>query len=665
MSLASRSLDLLDRVRSHMEAGEDRPGQREMVEAVAAAIGSKEHLVVQAGTGTGKSLAYLVAAISSGRTTVVATATKALQDQLADKELPTLAKHVDKDLSWAVLKGRSNYLCRQRLDEASAPQAQLGLEGVAEAAGGTGRLPEKTLKQLQKWAETTTTGDRADLAEEPQPWVWSAVSVGPRECPGASKCPRGEDCFAERARARAASADVIIVNTHLYGLYLGSHGAVLPDHDVVVFDEAHEVEDIISATTGLEIGPGTITALARTIGGLVADDSVTDGLEEDAARLSRMLAPLVGSRLRRGLPTEIGDALGAARGRIMEASAAVRKIPDSSADVTTRKARVASAIGGAVLDIDSMIAMPAESVMWVGGTEEHPRLEMAPLDVGLTLDTLLWNPEPGGLEIVIGDGAGERSAGERSDGDPSFGLPDTVVFTSATVPDSLVERLRIPPDDVTVIDVGTPFDFEHHALLYCAAHLPDPRSERYGAAVTDELVRLIGAAGGRTLALFTSHRAMNEAADAVADRVGVAVLRQGDRPKPALIEEFATDETSCLFATMGFWAGIDVPGPALSLVTIDKIPFPRPDEPLMAARRERAGAAGFTTIDLPRAATLLAQGSGRLIRAASDRGVVAVLDPRLANKASYRWQLIRALPPMRRTKDFDEVAAFLAEILPA
>ena len=660
VSVASRSLSLLDRVCASMDAGEDRPGQREMVEAIAEAIEARRHLIVQAGTGTGKSLAYLVAALTANRTTVVATATKALQDQLAGKDLPLLAEHMTRPIEWAVLKGRSNYLCRQRLDEASAPQSQLGLEGVAEAAGGGGgRIPDATLKKLQKWATTSPTGDRAELPEEPQPWVWSAVSVGPRECPGAAKCPRGEDCFAEMARRKAAAADVIIVNTHLYGLHLASGAAILPDHDVVVFDEAHEVEDIISATTGLEIGAGQFTNISRIIGGLIADDALTDGLSEDGTRLTRVLAPLVGTRLRRGLPAEVAEVVNAARSRIMDASNAVRTIEDrGSVDVATRKARVATAVAGLVEDLDHLITMPAASVMWVSGSEEHPRLEMAPLDVGLTLDELLWNPEPSGLEIEIA--AGPADSAEATDA--GFGLPDSVIFTSATIPDTLTERLRIPAGTVSVIDVGTPFDFGTHALLYCATHMPDPRTAAFGPAVATELARLIEAAGGRTLALFTSHRAMNEAADAVADLIELPILRQGDLPKPALIEAFTESEETSLFATMGFWAGIDVPGRSLSLVTIDKIPFPRPDEPLMQARREAAGASGFTTIDLPRAATLLAQGSGRLIRTANDRGVVAVLDPRLATKASYRWQLIAALPPMKRTKEFSEVAEFLESI---
>ena len=655
-------------VTGRLPAHEDRPGQVRMAEAVADAIADKRHLVVQAGTGTGKSLAYLVPAIASGKRVVVATATKALQDQLADKELPFLATEFTA-LSWAVLKGRSNYLCRQRLDEALAPQAQIGLDGIVEAADRTpggdvrpGSVPLRVLKELEAWADETATGDRADLAEEPKAWVWSAVSVGPRECPGAAKCPRGEDCFAEVARRRAASADVVVVNTHLYGLHLGSRGMILPDHDVVVFDEAHEVEDIMSATTGLEVGPGSVTSLARIVGNLIADDALLDQLDSDAARLSALLAPEVGSRLRRGLPDEVSDTLVALRERVTQVTNTVRKIDDrAGTDTATRKERVTKAATGLLDDLATIVNPPGDSVLWVGGTPDHPKLELAPLDIGATLDSLLWNATESGLDIDFGDAVDpDGHDGQVDDG--TYGIPDTVILTSATIPDGLAERLAIPPDTVEVIDVGTPFDFENHAVLYCAAHLPDPRSQNYGAAVAEELVRLINAAGGRTLALFTSYRAMNEAADAVAEQVSLPILRQGDRPKPALVEAFSEDAESCLFATMGFWAGIDVPGDSLRLVAIDKIPFPRPDEPLLQARRERAAAAGFSTIDLPRAATMLAQGAGRLIRTATDRGVVAVLDPRLATKKSYRWQLISALPPMHRTKEFDEVRDFLASL---
>ena len=580
---------MLDRVCGAMDSGEDRPGQHQMTAAVADAITEKRHLVVQAGTGTGKSLAYLIPALESRRRVVIATATKALQDQLADRELPLLASHFERPVSWAVLKGRSNYLCRQRLDELTAVTSQLSIDGIDS---GSKRIGDRELRAIAEWADDTRSGDRADLAVEPAPHVWSAVSVGPRECPGASKCPRGDDCFAEAARRRAADADVVIVNTHLYGLHLASNRAVLPDHQVVVFDEAHEVEDIISATTGIEVGSTALTNAARVVGGIIAEDSMRDHLDDDAERLRAVLRPLAGSRLRRGLPPEVSQVLLAGRGHLMEASAAARAIDSArSSDVATRTARLANVIAALVGDIDQLVAPPSDAVMWVGGTEEHPRLELAPLDVGLTLDQLLWNPEQSGL--VIG-GPAAPGTGEDTDDEPA--LPDTVVFTSATIPAGLASRLRMPEGQVDELDVGTPFDFVAQSMLYCAAHMPDPRSDKFGEAVVEELERLIVAAGGRTLALFTSHRAMNEAADELARRLdpkaGIRLYRQGDLPKPALVDAFRDDEASCLFATMGFWAGIDVPGRALSLVTIDKIPFPRPDEPLMQARRERAGRGG-------------------------------------------------------------------------
>jgi ATP-dependent DNA helicase DinG len=266
-------------------------------------------------------------------------------------------------------------------------------------------------------------------------------------------------------------------------------------------------------------------------------------------------------------------------------------------------------------------------VRWVEGPTHAPVLKVSPIDVGGELSEKLW--------------------------------PDhTAILTSATIPASLAVRVGIPADDHDELDAGSPFDFGTQAMLYCATHLPDPRNESYRDKLHDELAFLIDAAGGRTLALFTSWSAMQRAVEELRERVEVPILAQGDLPKPKLVAEFERDEAACLFATMGYWQGVDVPGRTLSLVTIDRLPFPRPDEPLLVARRERAGQAAFRLIDLPRAATLLAQGAGRLIRSASDHGVVAVLDSRLAT-ANYRWDLINALPPMKRTKDREEVAAFL------
>jgi ATP-dependent DNA helicase DinG len=604
--------------------GEGRPGQAEMAEAVGAALADGRHLVVRAGTGTGKSLAYLVPAILSGRRVVVATATKALQDQLAGKDLPFLARHLDVPFEAAVLKGRSNYVCRQRLQEhAGGVDAQLSLtEQLLPSA-------KADVERLARWAETSDTGDQAELDWAPSPAAWQAVSVTAEECPGASRCPFGHQCFAEDARARAAAADVVVVNTHLYGMHVATGGAYLPEHEVVVFDEAHQLEDVISDTAGFAIGAGRFTALARIIGRVVADDGLTHRLGAAGDALAAGLVAHHGRRLR-SMPAAVADAIVAARAGVDDALAGLRQITTEVVDVNQRKIRAQKAAGSLAVDLDAALTLPDSSVAWVGGPPGDPRLEVAPIDVGPVLTTHVW---------------------ERC----------TAVLTSATIPAPLPGRVGLPAGGYDALDVGSPFDYEAHAILYCAAHLPDPRRPAFEAASHDELAALIDAAGGRTLALFTSWRAMNAAVDALERRLPYRILSQADLPKPALLKAFADDTDSCLFATVGLFQGVDVPGATLSLVTIDRLPFPRPDDPLLDARRERAGAGAFREVDLPRATTLLAQAAGRLIRTATDRGVVAVLDPRLA-KAGYRWDVVRALPPMRRTRHREEAEAFLRSL---
>jgi len=640
---------VLDRLTAAMgDRGEARPGQHAMAHAVAQAISTESNLVVQAGTGTGKSLAYLAAAAAMGAKTVIATATKALQDQLADSDLPFLVEHGGKPVTWAVLKGRSNYLCRQRFDEIADP-AQRSLEGLET-------LPERELEGLRTWVEVTTTGDRAELDVEPSVATWAAVSVGPQECPGAQKCPRGDDCFAETARRRAGAADITVVNTHLYGLHLASGRMVLADHDLLIIDEAHELPDIVSATAGIELSAGRFDNVARIAGGLLAEDVLVESIHTIGERIVRAVAPFAGNRLVGGVPAQVADLLVTAGSRLAEVADALRKIDTkASPDVATRAARVQTASTALANDVATFLAPPTDAVVWVENDRDRARLCLAPLDVGATLEELLWNPETTGLEI------GGSGPDEDDDSGPGRGgLPATVVLTSATIPGGLADQLRLPPDDTEILDVGTPFDFGSQGLLYCASHLPDPRADGYADALVDELVTLLDLSGGRALCLFTSYRVMQLASAAVAERVEYQILVQGTRPKGVLVRAFAVDTSSCLFATMGYWQGIDVPGPALSLVTIDRIPFPRPDEPLWQARREAAGPRAFTAIDVPRAATLLAQGAGRLIRSATDRGVVAILDSRLATAKSYRWQLIAALPPLRRTADISEVATFFA-----
>jgi ATP-dependent DNA helicase DinG len=661
----------LDKITAEMSGGEHRPEQQEMCRAVAEAMVTRTHLVVQAGTGTGKSLAYLVPAALSGKKVVIATATKALQDQLADKDLPQVdaGLGLPAPLDYAVLKGRSNYVCLQRVAEVGSGgiQAELGDQGAgradepapveerdrdAEAPGGA--PPEgivEEVRQLVAWSQKSQTGDRADLSFEPSDRAWNMVSVGPRECPGAYNCPSGGRCFAEAARERASVADVVVVNTHLYGAHLASGSVVLPEHDVVIFDEAHELEEVMTSSLGVEVTPGRFRSLVASARSLVEprDADVLDSLASVGDQLGALLADRVGTRvlhdearppvddrelaelLSRGadVSRRVTDALrrGGAQRSFLPEDGGSEPDPDRS----SRKTRALQAAVHMAEDLHRFETRGDGEVAWVDGTRRNVRLRLSPIDVGPVLSTVLWG------EV-------------------------TSVLTSATIPPRIVERVGLQKFPTEELNVGSPFDYRSHALLYVARHLPDRRAAGAEEALHEELSQLLQAAGGRTLALFTSKRATEAAAAALAPELAYTLLLQGDLPKNLLLERFASDETSCLFATMGFWQGVDIPGRALSLVTIDKLPFPRPDDPLLQARRDRAGGGAFSLVDLPRAATLLAQGAGRLIRNAEDRGVVAVLDPRLAT-ASYRGVLLATLPPMRRSVDIHEVESFLRRAL--
>ncbi len=655
--------------------GEDRPGQLAMAQAVARAAEQGRHLVVQAGTGTGKSLAYLLPLVRSGRKTVVATVTKALQDQLATKDLPVLAAALAEGsrFRWAVLKGRANYVCRQRVaelggrvtdpstvlpaalfdpaavavgderevppDVAEARRAEDEETGTGAASPSGGRLADQ-LRRLVTWADRTTSGDRAELDFEPDPRAWAAVSVTAHECPGAFRCPAGPDCFAEHARARAAAADVVVVNTHIYATHVASDGAVLPEHEVLVVDEVHAFEDVMTACLGVELTPGRIRASAAAARGLVteADAPLADGVADVAVGVERALRPLVGRRV---LLAETDDELLAvlelAAGRVAALIGALRRsATDDDLELGPRRSRAVLASSRLAEDIGQLQALGPDTVAWVEATGPSGlqlTLRAAPVEVGDVLSERLW---PG----------------------------VSAVLTSATVPPLLEERLGLPGAATDHLDVGSPFPYRECALLYCPTDLPDRRGPGAEAALHAELRLLIEAAGGRTLALFTSWRAMLGALDALSPSLPFTVLAQNDLPKPALLEAFSAEESACLFATMSFWQGVDVPGPTLSLVVLDRLPFPRPDDPLLQARRERVGEAAFRVVDLPRAATLLAQGAGRLIRSSADQGVVAVLDRRLAT-AGYGRVLLEALPPMRFTSHRSTAVSFLEGIASA
>ena len=624
---ADRAVAALDGVVGSLPGGggERREGQREMASLVAETIDRKGHAVVQAGTGTGKSLAYLVPALLAGQRTVIATATKALQDQLATKDLPFVVRRLGVEVDYAVLKGRSNYLCRQRLDEALG-KSPLALEELPLGdGGGFGRLSMHALQAVARFSEHSSSGDRADLPIDMGDRAWRSLSVSHSECPGVGRCPHGRDCFAERARAKAARADVVIVNLHLYALSLLFPG-IIDDHDLVVIDEAHQLEEAVSSALGRWVAPARFTALARSGKAMKVDGEACKAVDEMGKLLQDRLKPLAGRRL--SDPLELMDVLVVATSRVARLAGYLQaKLGDAaSAGAPPNVQRALMSARALLEDVNALRAPDDNDIIWVDGSTAVPTLRTTPLRVDELLAESLWRT---------------RAA----------------VLTSATIPPALPERVGLPESTVSA-DVGSPFDYRANALLYCPRGLPGPGgSDRTGRRL-DELEALITAARGRTLALYTSYSAMHAAAEAMRNRIRWPVLVQGTKSKAALLEEFASDEHSCLFATLSFWQGVDVPGRSCSLVVIDRLPFPRPDDPVLQARRELVGPNAFRTIDLPLAATLLTQGAGRLIRTARDRGVVAVLDPRLATR-SYRHTFTGALPPMRRSIERREAVDFL------
>ena len=629
MSFADLTTSSLEAVTAALPGGgERRGGQADMARSVAAAIESDGHVVVQAGTGTGKSLAYLVPAVLSDRPTIIATATKALQDQLAGKDLPFLAEQLDVSFSFAMLKGRSNYLCLQRLDELEADdRLDLNLESDDDKTSGS--VDGETLVKLRTFAAETDVGDRAEL-EWVSDRVWRQVSVGRDECPGAGRCPQGDACLAEKARRKAHSADILVVNLHLYALAI-MVDTILPEHDVVIIDEAHQLEDIVAEAAGRQISPARVQSAARNAQSVLVERDAPEAAEAAAVALHAALEGHIGDRLTDGPDEVLGRALDDVRGATERLLNALRAVPDDAPANTRTKAIRARQVATSLVDDIDAVRWPTETeVIWVDGPSSNPGLRSTPISIAKLLSENLWDKRAG-------------------------------VLTSATLPTNATSQLGLPESAIT-LDVGSPFDYSTNTLLYCPTHLPDPRSSDFRAAQHDEIELLIAAAGGGTLALFTSFSAMREAVDRLETRLPWPILMQGDKAKNALLQEFVENDETSLFATMSFWQGVDAPGRTCRLVIIDRLPFPRPNDPVLQARRDRVGKAAFRLIDLPRAATLLAQGAGRLIRTSADQGVVAVLDPRLATARTYRWDLINALPPMTRTKERDEAASLLQRL---
>ncbi len=635
--------------------GQSRVGQREMAEAVMEAFSAGDNIVVQAGTGTGKSLAYLVPAARMAREkgpVVIATATLALQRQLIERELPRLAE-AGGDVSWAVLKGRQNYLCRQRMGEADGQESLISQEQIGSRARGS---LEEQAAMVHEWAGHTPTGDRDDLDAEIDSRVWRAVSVSSAECVGESRCAFGDECFSAQARARAMEADIVVTNHALLAIDAIEGVPVLPDRSALVVDEAHELVDrITSAVTG-EL---SVSALERLVGeaARVSDDqgSLADAVDDVAIALDELAEADTAAS---GRITAWTPALSLALARIRDStralasalSADLSAAPATANQDSTDAAALQRVRAGAedVFAVTGRLLALANSdvVWWSQDSGRGPVLRIAPLSVGDALAESLYPEQP-------------------------------VVLTSATLKAGgsfapTLTALGLAPD-TTCLDVGSGFDYAQQGILYVAGHVPPPNREGASMEALDELADLIEAAGGRTLALFSSWNGVDRAADYLRVRLGsrldsgdlgpLLVQRRGESVAP-VVQRFTREPQSVLVGTVALWQGIDVPGNSLVLVTIDRIPFPRPDDPVMSARQaavDAEGRSGFREVALTRAALLLAQGAGRLIRSESDRGVVAVLDSRMAT-AGYGGALRASLPPLWFTTDGSVVRQALVRL---
>ena len=601
------------RLESILPGYEHRPEQLALAEAVERALETEEHLLAQAGTGTGKSLGYLLPALESGRRVVVATATKALQDQLLTKDVPLAAEALGRKVRVAVLKGRQNYLCRKRMDATQ-------LNGIGLLGGHDGAY-----ERLLPWIGSTTTGDRAELEEEPSAALWAELAVGADRCLG-RRCPRVQTCFAETARQAAGKADLVIANHALYfadlALRDGAEGArVLPEHDAVIFDEAHKLEETAATWLGARITLGAVRRLALDAAQAAADADVQlpshagDRVEAAVEALLRAIAPPSGRRRLRALPQELSlvaiDELErlahALWGRGDELDAIARRARKLAHDVTT-----------------CVEPTSPDLVVW----SEPGLLACAPADVSERLRDSLWSEGP------------------------------TAILVSATLQFGFVER-RLGLDHADRFDAGSPFDFRSQALLYVPRSVAEPRA----ASVAEEVDELCRHSRGRALVLTTSYRMLDELAARLRGGLPYTVLVQGDAPRERLLERFRAETDSVLIATSTFWQGIDVAGESLSLLVMDKLPFASPGDPLTEARCElivQRGGDWFRDYALPVATLQLRQGFGRLVRSHADRGVAAILDPRIYTRA-YGEQLLEALPSCRLVDDRSEVERFFAE----
>ncbi|OLL15217.1 ATP-dependent DNA helicase [Actinomyces oris] len=642
--------------------GSPRQGQTTMAQEVAQSLADGTHLLVQAGTGTGKSLGYLVPAmvhaVQAGHRVVVSTATLALQRQILTKDAPLAADAVEQVTGTrpevALLKGWQNYLCRHRLD-GGYPQdedesALFGVgDAIAQPAAGHGSdasLGEQVVR-LRQWAARTDTGDRDDLVPGVSQRAWAQVSVSRAECLGQS-CPLKSECFPELARAAASRADLVVTNHAMLGVVVAGNPGVLPDHRVLIVDEAHELADRIRSQGTIAL---SAAAVARTAATARKHASVlVSELESAGQTLQLALAELPDGRLETTLPTALHDALvllaGAARQVASDVRDQARTLGrDRSSEAAGGLAVARTAVGDLVDALDRMTSdsvAQGRDVAWIERPRtgaEPPRLLLAPIEVAGSV------------------------AGHLLDGRAGVMTSATLALGDSFEPMARSLGLTLAEQPWRGLDVGSPFDYPHQGILYVAAHLPRPGAGISEAAL-DEMLALVEASEGGMLGLFSSRRAAQEAAEVLRGATDLPVYAQGDDQLPTLVRAFAGDEAACLVGTLSLWQGVDVPGRTCRLVVIDRIPFPRPDDPVAQARTDAvvaAGGNGFMSVSATHAALLLAQGAGRLIRRSQDRGVVAVLDSRLRT-ARYGGFLTRSMPALWPTTKPDVVRAALRRL---
>lgn len=612
---------------------EFRPGQLEMAEAVEAAITERKHLLVEAGTGTGKSLAYLVPAILSGKRVVVSTGTKNLQEQLFYKDIPFLQQHFANQLRVCYMKGRSNYICRQKLYDAEREPILSGLEEVAD------------FQIIREWEKTTVTGDRAEIKTLPESSsAWAKIDARGELCTG-QKCPQFERCFITEMQRRAIASDIIIVNHHLFFADLAvkenDFAAIIPDYEAVIFDEAHELEDVAGQYFGLSVSNFMIDDLRKDILALARRknlgtpdlDRVLIALQDATERFFACFPPQegrTGFQRRAAFVEQFQDVYQDLLSALEMTGVQLQMIRESMDEVVPLFGRARTLQDS----VKQYLEGDAEDfVYWIERRNRGVYLQAVPINISTLLTERLFDKVP------------------------------SAVLTSATLSveggfDFLQKRLGIPY--ARTLNVASPFDFQSQALLYIPQNLPDPRDAGFTKAAAAEIVRLLNLSRGRAFVLCTSHQSMRALYEKVNYEIDYPVLLQGTGPRSALLEEFKNTPHAVLFATSSFWQGVDVQGDQLSCVIIDKLPFAVPSDPVVAARTDairRQGGEPFREYQIPQAAIALKQGFGRLIRSRTDRGVLALLDNRITRQR-YGQIFFDSLPDYAFTTNLAQVEEF-------